>query len=103
MGATLSSLSSSDEYKILMGRRRRLIWPLLAVTVAVYMAFILMIAFFPAALGMKVGDSALSLGILLGLGLILFNFLITLFYVRRANRDIEPLIAKVHAVMGEPS
>ena len=71
-------------------------------TVGAYFAFILVIAFSPATFGKPLQDGgATSIGIVLGLALILFNFVITLIYVRIANRTIEPLIARVHAAAGE--
>ena len=101
MPINLNTLTASPEYQALITKRTRLIWPLLLLTVASYIAIILTIAFFPAELGRKVGDGVISIGILLGLGLILLNFVITLLYVRGANRDLEPLIARVQALAGE--
>ena len=101
MHTNLDSFTSSIEYRTLLAKRRRLIWPLLILTLVSYFSFILAIAFAPAALGKPVGDGVISIGILLGLGLIVLNFVITLLYVRSANRTIEPLIARVHAVVGE--
>jgi uncharacterized membrane protein (DUF485 family) len=101
MPITLDALTSSPEYKELIATRTRIIWPLLVLTVAAYVGFILLTAFLPATLAKTVGGGVVSVGILLGLGLILFNFVITLIYVYRANRDIEPLVASVHALAGE--
>ena len=101
MNTNLDSLTSLPEYQELVTKRNRIIWPLLALTVAAYVSFILAIAFEPATLGRPIGDGVISVGIILGLVLILFNFVITLIYVRAANRTIEPLIARVHAAIGE--
>lgn len=94
-------LTDSPEYAELVAAKKRLIWPLLYITVGVYMAFILAIAFTPESLGKPMGDGVMSIGIVVGLILIAFNFLITLYYVRRANRDIQPLLAKVQAIAGD--
>lgn len=102
MTTSLENLTATPEYQELVHKRNRLVWPLLLLTVGAYFAFILMIAFSPASLGKPLHEGGVvSIGIVLGLLLILFNFVITLLYVRAANRDIEPLIAKVHQVVGE--
>jgi len=100
MDNKLDAFTSSPEYKALSAKRKRLILPLLIITIGAYMAFILVIAFSPESLGRPIGDSVLSNGIAIGFGLIVFNFLITLYYVYKANRDIEPLIARVHELVG---
>lgn len=102
MPINLTALTASPEYNALIAKRNRLIWPLLILTIAAYIAFILAVAFAPAALGKPIMEgSVISVGILFGLGLIIFNFVITLIYVRGANRDIEPLIARVQQLAGE--
>lgn len=100
MNLTPEILASSPEYISLQKKRHAIIWPLLIATVAAYMFFILAIAFAPKALATQVGDGVISYGILLGLGLIFFNFLITMVYVYRCNREIEPLIKQLHARAG---
>jgi uncharacterized membrane protein (DUF485 family) len=101
MPMTLEKLTASPEYLALIKKRNRIIWPLLSLVVLAYVLFILAIAFDPKALGQTVGGGVVSIGILLGLGLILFNFVVTLIYVYRANRELEPLIAAVHTKAGE--
>lgn len=98
----LETLTSLPEYQALIEKRKRLVWPLLLLTLVSYIGFILAIAFAPAALGTPVQEGGvISVGILLGLGLIVLNFVITWLYVRGANRHIQPLIAKIQAATGE--
>lgn len=101
MSNQLQRITQTPEYNELIRKRSKLIWPLSFVTVAAYVAFILAIAFAPESLGTPIGEGVISIGIVLGLALIIFNFIITLLYVRGANRTIEPLIARVHAAVGE--
>lgn len=101
MSNQLQRITQTPEYQELVTKRGKLIWPLAFLTVAAYVAFILAIAFAPHSLGTPIGDGVISVGIVLGLALIIFNFIITLLYVRGANRTIEPLIAKVHTAVGE--
>ncbi len=101
MSDLLHRITQAPEYHELITKRSRLIWPLAILTVAAYVAFILAIAFVPHALGEPIGEGVISIGIVLGLALIIFNFVITLLYVRGANRTIEPLIARLQAAVGE--
>ncbi len=92
MSSTIDRVKSLPEYQALSKARSTIIWPLLILTIGVYMAFILTIAFIPKSLGAPIGDGVTSIGIVVGFLLILFNFAITLFYVRVANKRIQPLI-----------
>jgi uncharacterized membrane protein (DUF485 family) len=96
MNDHVSRLTHSAHYSQLIAARNRLIWPLLLIVFAAYFAFILTIAFAPGVLGQPVGDGVISVGMVTGFVLILFIFAITLYYVRTANRTIEPLIAELH-------
>jgi uncharacterized membrane protein (DUF485 family) len=101
MALTYDALSSSPEYQALIHKRHRIIWPLAVITIAAYVGFILSVAFEPAALGKTLEGTKISIGILSGLLLIVFNFIITLVYVYRANREIQPLLDRVHALAQE--
>lgn len=102
MTVNLETLEALPEYHTLIRKRAKLVWPLLLLTVLSYVGFILIIAFAPSALGRPVVEGGvISIGILLGLALIVLNFVITLLYVRGANRTIEPLVAHIHASLGE--
>ena len=102
MQINLETLISSPEYRQLMHKRHQLVWPLLLLTLGSYFAFILAIAFAPASLGRPLVEGGIiSIGIVLGLGLIFLNFFITFLYVRGANRAIEPMIKTIQSKMGE--
>jgi len=101
MSSTIERITATTEYHTLLQKRHRLIWPLAIITFVSYFAFILAIAFKPQALAMRMGDGVVSYGIVLGVVLILLNFVITLLYVRGANTTIEPLLKQIHAAVGE--
>ncbi|MET0355862.1 MAG: DUF485 domain-containing protein [Cellvibrio sp.] len=79
------------EYIALTRARKKIVWPLSIAVIAAYFALILAIAFYPASLGTPIGDGVTSVGVALGLGIIIFCMLITGIYVTYANRVIEPL------------
>lgn len=79
------------EYTALTRARKKIMWPLSIMMIAAYFVLILAIAFTPESLGNPIGDGVTSIGITLGLGIILFCFVITGIYVYYANRVLEPL------------
>lgn len=79
------------EYAALTRARKKIMWPLSIVIIAAYFALILAIGFTPESLGHPIGAGVTSIGITLGLGIILLCFAITGIYVYYANRVLEPL------------
>lgn len=79
------------EYIALTRARKKIVWPLSIAVIVAYFALILAIAFYPASLGTPIGDGVTSVGIALGLGIIIYCMVITGIYVTYANRVIEPL------------
>jgi uncharacterized membrane protein (DUF485 family) len=79
------------EYVELTRARKKIVWPLSIAVIAAYFALILAIAFSPASLSTPIGDGVTSIGIVLGLGIIVYCMIITGIYVAYANRVIEPL------------
>lgn len=63
---------------------------------AVYYGFIMVIAFAPDVFAQKIGSGHTSLGILVGFAVIIFSFVITGIYVRKANKELEPLTEDLH-------
>ena len=95
------AIVARPEFQTFLRKRRALVWPLLLTIIGAYFAFILFIAFDPATLGMPIAGSVISVGIVAGLGLILLTFMVTTIYVRRANRDFQPLIDAIATHVGE--
>lgn len=100
MSADIQTIRSMPEYQELLRRRRALIVPLAVLTLIIYYAFILALAFFPEALSVRVGGGVTSIGIWLGLGIIFATFIITGIYVRVANRKIETLLKTIQQKAG---
>ena len=66
-------------------------WALSAIMLAVYLGFILLVAFMPDFMATKIGGGTTSLGILIGLAVIIFAFILTGIYVARANGRFDEL------------
>lgn len=97
------TIRQMPEYAALTRARKKIMWPLSLATIVAYFALILTIAFDPASLGNPIGDGVTSIGMVLGLGVILFCMVITGIYVYYANRVLEPLTRAIVQKAGEQS
>ncbi len=89
------------EYAALTRARKKIVWPLSIAVIVAYFALILAIAFSPASLGAPIGNGVTSIGVALGLGIIVYCMVITGIYVTYANRVIEPLTRAIAQKAGE--
>lgn len=96
----LETIRQLPEYAALTRARKKIMWPLSLATIAAYFALILTIAFQPTTLGTPIGSGVTTIGMVLGLGVILFCMLITGIYVYYANRVLEPLTQAIVAKAG---
>ena len=81
----------SPRFQDLVRQRTRFAWTLTIVMLVIYFGFILLVAFAKPLLAMKIGGGVTSLGILLGLGVIIAAFVLTGIYVYRANSEFDEL------------
>jgi uncharacterized membrane protein (DUF485 family) len=87
----VARVRDSAAFQQLCARRNRLsLWLTLAM-LAIYFGFILLVAFAPALLGTRIGNSHITLGIPLGLAVIVSAIALTGVYVWRANSEFDRL------------
>lgn len=92
---------NNPKYLQLVRQRDKLAWTLSALVCVMYFGFILMIAFTPDVLTHPIAaDSVIPLGMLIGVGVIVFSCLLTGIYVYRANQTFDPI---VHEIVREAS
>lgn len=91
---------SSPEFKNLIRTRRRLVWPFLALILFAYFAFILAVAFTPSTLGHTLGGVT-SIGVMLGIGILVLCFVINGVYLHLARRRIDPILAQIRQTHGQ--
>lgn len=78
--------------------RSKFAWTLTIVMLVIYFGFVLVIAFDPALLGTPLSEgSVTTVGIPVGVGVIVSAFILTGIYVRRANTEFDELTAKIKA------
>lgn len=96
----IDAIRRLPEYEALTRARKKIMWPLSLATIVVYFALILAIAFYPAALGTPIAGGVTSVGVVLGLGVILFCMVVTGIYVHYANTVLEPLTRAIRQKAG---
>ena len=88
-------ITSDPRYQELKARRSRFGWWLTIAMLVVYFGFILLVAFAKPFLFTKIGAGVMTIGIPLGVGVIVFTVLITVLYVRRANSEYDALAEEI--------
>ena len=86
----LDRIARNPQFRQLVAERTRFGWILTILMLLVYFGFIGLIAFDKQLLAVKVGGTA-SLGLFLGVFVILFAFALTGVYVARANTRFDAL------------
>ena len=83
-------VKSNQKFHQLVTRRSKLAWTLSLIVFVVYFSFILLIAFAPEILGKSIGSGSLiTIGIPVGVFIIVMAFVVTGVYVRKANKDYD--------------
>ena len=89
---TLAAVAADPRYRELLARRGRFTWALTAIMLIVFFGYISMIAFDKALLARPIGDGVTSIGIPIGIGVIVVGIVLTGIYLWRANRDYDPIV-----------
>ena len=90
-----SRIANDPKYQELKAKRTRVGWWLALAMMVVYYGFILLVAFNKPFLATRLGEGVTTIGMPIGLGIILFTIAITALYVRRANSEFDALSDQV--------
>ena len=91
-------IKNDPDFLKLVSERSRFAWILTIVMLVIYFGFVLIIAFDPSFLGTPLFDgSVTTIGIPIGVGVILSAFILTGLYVRRANGEFDELTRRIKA------
>lgn len=90
--ARYDEVLADPRYQELVRRRGRFTWALSVIMLIAYFGYIALVAFDKSLLARSIGSGVTSLGIPVGVGLILLAILLTWLYVRRANKEYDPLV-----------
>lgn len=91
-GQNIARVRNDPRFAELVAKRGKYAWTLSIVMLAIYYGFILVIAFAPAVLGTPMAPGAVTtIGIPVGILIIVAAFALTGLYVRRANAEFDAL------------
>jgi uncharacterized membrane protein (DUF485 family) len=82
-------------FQELVAKRTRFAWTLSGAMLAIYFGFIFIIAFAPKSLGVPIGSGVTTVGIPLGLFVIVSAFVLTGIYVQRANSEFDAITRQI--------
>jgi uncharacterized membrane protein (DUF485 family) len=81
----------NPKFQELVRTRSGFAWTLAAIMLAIYLGFIFLVAFAPGLMAAKIGSGVTSVGIVLGVIVIVSAFVLTGIYVQRANGRFDAL------------
>jgi uncharacterized membrane protein (DUF485 family) len=95
MAATAIQIENNPKFKQLVAARKSLGWTLSAVMLLIYFGFILLVAFDKSFLGTPLGAGVTTIGIVIGLAVIISAFVLTGIYVSKANATYDALTKQI--------
>ena len=91
----VARIRANPKYQELTAKRSSFGWMLTVLMLVVYYGYIALIAFNKEFLATRLGDGVTTLGVPLGMGVIVFTIVITGIYVRRANGEFDRLTREI--------
>jgi uncharacterized membrane protein (DUF485 family) len=89
-------IRNNPKFEELVRKRTSFGWILSALMIGIYFTFILMVAFGKGFLGTPIADgSVITIGIPIGLGVIVSAFILTGIYVVKANGEFDELSRQI--------
>ena len=93
---TYERIQNNPKFTLLVQKRSRFAWALSITMLLIYYTFILLIAFSPETLGTPLSEgSVTTVGIPVGIAIIVVAFVLTGLYVRRANKEFDKLNSEI--------
>lgn len=91
----VARIQANPKYRELKSKRNSFGWMLAILMLVVYYGYIALIAFNKPFLAQPLGAGVTTLGVPLGMGVIVFTIVITGIYVRRANNEFDALTKQI--------
>ncbi len=88
--STLKRIEADPNYQKLVSERKTFGWALATIILVLYYGYIAIVAFAPGVIAEKVSGD-ITIGIIMGVALILLSILLTGIYVLRANSVYDDL------------
>ena len=93
--AAYEHIRQNPKFKQLVDLRNRLAIQLSVVMLAIYFGFVLLVAFAPGFLGTPIGAGVTTIGIPVGIFVIVAAFVLTGVYVSKANSSFDRLTREI--------
>ncbi|MFP4332180.1 MAG: DUF485 domain-containing protein [Campylobacterales bacterium] len=90
----VKKIQDNPKFQELVTKRESLAWRLTIAMLVIYFGYILIIAFVPSLFAIKI-SGAITLGIPVGIIVILSAFILTGLYVKKANSEFDDLTNQV--------
>lgn len=91
---TLTQIADNPRYRELVRERSRFGWTLTIIMLVIFFGYILLIAFAPDLLAQRISRT-MTLGIPLGIGVIVAGVVLTAIYVHRANSRYDSMTREI--------
>lgn len=89
-------IRNNPKYQQLVKTRTAYSWMMTIIMLVVYYGYVVLVAFDKEFLGTPIGEGYVtSIGIPIGMGVILFTIIITGIYVRRANNEFDAMTSEI--------
>lgn len=88
--SALKRIQADPNYQKLVSERKAFGWTLAIITLILYYGYIAIVAFAPGLIATKVAGD-ITIGIIMGVALILLSIILTGIYVLRANSQYDDL------------
>lgn len=86
---------NNPKFTELVQKRSSFAWKLAVTILVIYYTFIMVIAFSPEIFGQPIGDGVTTVGIPVGITIIIICFLLTGIYTKRANSEFDKLTNEI--------
>lgn len=84
-------IQKNPKFTELVTKRERLAWTLTGIVLVLFFGLFMTVAFNPAVLAIRLGDSFVTTGLLIGLAQFILFWVLTAVYVSRANSEFDTL------------
>ena len=95
-GTIYEQVQASPEFRAFRGRLRRYVFPMTAIFLAWYLAYVGLASYAPEFMSIRV-TGTITVGLLIGLAQFVSTFVITTMYVRFAERELDGPAAELRA------
>ncbi|MBP2364720.1 DUF485 domain-containing protein [Pseudonocardia parietis] len=95
-GTIYQQVQADPEFRAFRGRLRRYVFPMTAIFLAWYLAYVGLASYAPEFMSIRV-TGTITVGLLIGLGQFVSTFAITTLYVRFAERELDGPAAELRA------